>query len=290
MTKIWSRCIQYSKYGPPKEVLTLGKIQVDTNLSSNQVLVKWLASPINPLDINKIEGHYPVPPDFPIIGGSEVIGEVERVGSDVKSLKPGDAVVSLGMTQTCWSEYAVIDETLLLKIDKRIDLVSAATLLINPPTAYVMLKEYVDLNPGDFIIQNASNSGVGRSVIQLAKAFGLKSINLVRNRPNIQDLKNELHQLGADYVFTEEEFRANSRTFLKSLDTPIRLALNGVGGKSCLAISNALGSGGTLVTYGGMGKQPHEISTSGFVFKNIKAEGIAITLWLNQESQENVQK
>ena len=46
--------------------------------------------------------------------------------------------------------------------------ISAATLLINPPTAYMMLKHFVDLNPGDFVIQNSANSGVGRAVIELA--------------------------------------------------------------------------------------------------------------------------
>uniref|UniRef100_A0A914BYU8 Enoyl-[acyl-carrier-protein] reductase, mitochondrial n=1 Tax=Acrobeloides nanus TaxID=290746 RepID=A0A914BYU8_9BILA len=372
MTHIWSRCIQYEKHGPPNEVLSLHKSEISSEVSSNKVLVKWLASPINPLDINKIEGTYPWKKEFPIVGGSEGTGVIEKVGNNVHDLKPGDSVVSMGIGVPLWNEYCVVDNSQLMKIDSRLDLISAATLIINPPTAYAMLKDYVDLDAGDIVIQNAANSGVGRSVIQLAKIFGLKSINLIRDRPNVQELKNELRQLGADFVFTEEEFRndatliinpptayamlkdyvdldagdiviqnaANSgvgrsviqlakifglksinlirdrpnvqelknelrqlgadfvfteeefrndgKKFLTSLSKPIRLAINGVGDRSCLAISSALSAGGTLITYGGMSKKSHLISTSSFVFKNIKAVGIAAG-WLLPQKPGKVQ-
>jgi trans-2-enoyl-CoA reductase len=147
-----------------------------------------------------------------------------------------------------WSEYDVVEEENLIKIRSDIDLISAATLLINPPTAYVMLKHFVELNPGDFIIQNSANSGVGRAVIELANAWGYKSINLIRDRPNIDELKEELKNIGANFVFTEEEFRKENRKISSEYD--IKLALNGVGGRSALSISAVLAPGGTIVTYG----------------------------------------
>ena len=103
----------------------------------------------------------------------------------------------------------------------------AATFMVNPPTAWVMLKNYVDLSKGDYVIQNSSNSGVGRSVIQLCKgilcffntkknysAWGIKTINIIRNRKNVGLLKTELWRIGADHVFTEEEFE----TYGKKVD------------------------------------------------------------------------
>lgn len=60
-------------------------------------------------------------------------------------------------------------------------------------------------------------------------AFGLKSINLVRDRPNINELKRELKELGANYVFTETEFKNEGRKLVDSLNSSIKLALNGVG-------------------------------------------------------------
>ena len=120
--------------------------------------------------------------------------------------------------------------------------------MINPPTAYAMLKDFVPLQPGDYVIQNSANSGVGRAVIEIAHAYGYKTINLVRDRPEIATLKNELKSLGADLVFTEEEFQKEGRKIANEYD--IKLALNGVGGKSALMISSALAPKGTMVTYG----------------------------------------
>jgi NADPH:quinone reductase-like Zn-dependent oxidoreductase len=72
----------------------------------------------------------------------------------------------------------------------------------------------------------------------------------VRNRPEINELKAELIKLGANFVFTEEEFKANGRKLIQSLDRPLLLGLNGVGGRSALQISSSLSYGGTMVTYG----------------------------------------
>lgn len=125
-----------------------------------------------------------------------------------------------------WSEYGIVEEEDLVKLDNRIPMVSgitvvlpyalflqdlAATIMINPPTAWIMLQKYVKLEKGDYVIQNSSNSGVGRSVIELCRAFGYNSINIVRNRPNIENLKTDLWKIGADHVFTEEEFKETGR-------------------------------------------------------------------------------
>jgi len=149
-----------------------------------------------------------------------------------------------------------------------------------------MLKDFVQLKPGDWVIQNSANSSVGRAVIQLARALGYRTINLVRDRPDLPELVAELRQLGADHVFTEEQFRQWSTQGLKTCKP--RLALNGVGGRSALIISSALDNGSTMVTYGGMSKRPTEISTGSLVFKDIRACGVAISEWMMRP--ENQQK
>lgn len=149
--------------------------------------------------------------------------------------------------------------------------------------------DQVKLKAGDYVIQNSANSGVGRAVIEIANAYGFKTINLVRDRPDIDKLKKELKDLGADIVYTEEEFRKVGRKVANEYD--IKLALNGVGGRSALAISSALVPGGSMVTYGGMSKKPSEISTTAFVFKGIKASGVAIGPWMQiPENKEKVDK
>ncbi|KAE9555522.1 hypothetical protein FO519_001290 [Halicephalobus sp. NKZ332] len=286
MSSIACRALRITKLGDPKKVLELTTHKVSNVLSGNEVLVKWLASPINPLDINRIEGTYPGS-EAPKIGGSEAIGIVEKVGSK-STLRQGDHVISLFVSDL-WSELSVVDDDSLVKIRKDVDLLAGATLLINPPTAYVMLKDIVSLEAGDYVIQNSANSGVGRAVIEIAHAFGYKTINLVRDRPEISVLKDELRSLGADLVFTEEEFRKEGRKIANEYD--IKLALNGVGGKSALMISSALVPGGTMVTYGGMSKQASQISTSSFVFKGIRACGVAIGPWMQiPENKDKVLK
>src|SRR6202007_275596 len=74
-----------------------------------------------------------------------------------------------------------------------------AMLGINPPTATLLLGEYVDLKPGEWVVQNAATSGVGRWVVAFAKARGLKTVNIVR-RP---ELVAELEALGGDIVVVD---------------------------------------------------------------------------------------
>lgn len=136
-------------------------------LNSNQVLVKWLASPINPADINQIQGVYPIKPSLPAIGGNEGCACVKKIGSNVKKLKVGDYVIPYNAGLGTWTEFGVYDETKLFSIDNTLPILHAATLQVNPSTAYRMLKDFVQLEPEDFIIQNGANSAVGRYVIQV---------------------------------------------------------------------------------------------------------------------------
>src|SRR5271165_6975238 len=64
----------------------------------------------------------------------------------------------------------------------------------------LILSEYVDLKPGDWVVQNGGNSGVGRSLIAIAKQRGIRTISLVR-RP---ELIGELEAAGADLALVDE--------------------------------------------------------------------------------------
>jgi mitochondrial enoyl-[acyl-carrier protein] reductase / trans-2-enoyl-CoA reductase len=103
-----------------------------------------------------------------------------------------------------------------------------------------MLRDFGDLNMGDVVIQNSANSGVGQSVIQLCKAWGFKSVNVVRNRNNLHKLMDHLYEMGADWVITEDEIRKpETKNQIEKLGT-VRLGLNGVGGKSATNVARLL--------------------------------------------------
>jgi trans-2-enoyl-CoA reductase len=81
-----------------------------------------------------------------------------------------------------WREYAVCNESDVDYIPSDLPISQAATLSINPSTAYRMLMDFVKLQPGDVVLQNGSNSSVGVAVIQIAKQMGVKTINVLRDR------------------------------------------------------------------------------------------------------------
>lgn len=282
---IQSKALIYRRFGDPCEVLHLESIEVSAEPAHRECLIQWITSPVNPLDINRIQGNYAIKAELPVIGGSEGVGEVIKTGPGSR-FNVGDHVTIFSAETPFWTEYGIVDDDELVKLDRRIPLNLAATLMINPPTAWIMLKKYVKLEKGDYVIQNSANSGVGRSVIEMCKAYGYKTINIVRNRKGIELLKTDLWRIGADHVFTEEEFKETSREFLKSINVRPMLALNGVGGKSALQISSALERGGTCITYGGMSKKAHEFTTSALVFNDIQVKGVAVGMWARRE--ENV--
>ncbi|NXR12430.1 MECR protein, partial [Semnornis frantzii] len=257
-----------------------------SKLGDSDVHVKMLAAPINPADINMIQGTYPIQSPLPAVGGNEGVGEVLEVGHRVAALKPGDWVIPGANALGTWRTQGVFPEETLLKVPSNIPVLCAATLSVNPCTAFRMLADFESLAPGDSVIQNAANSGVGQAVIQIAKAFGIKTINVVRDRPDLPKLVERLMALGADHVITEDMLRKpEMKEIFKSIPKP-RLALNCVGGKSTTEMLRHLQPKGTMVTYGGMAKQPLTVPVSAFIFRDVRLRGFWMTQWRKDHARD----
>ncbi|XP_026965194.1 enoyl-[acyl-carrier-protein] reductase, mitochondrial [Sagmatias obliquidens] len=279
------RALVYGHHGDPAKVVELKNLELAA-VGGSDVHVKMLAAPVNPSDINMIQGNYGLLPKLPAVGGNEGVGQVVAVGSSVTRVKPGDWVIPANAGLGTWRTEAVFSEEALISVPSDIPLQSAATLGVNPCTAYRMLMDFEQLRPGDSVIQNASNSGVGQAVIQIAAALGLRTINVVRDRPDIQKLTDRLKNLGAHHVVTEEELRKHEmKNFFKDMPQP-QLALNCVGGKSSTELLRHLAPGGTMVTYGGMAKQPVIASVSLLIFKDLKLRGFWLSQWKKDHSPD----
>uniref|UniRef100_UPI00398EB6AA enoyl-[acyl-carrier-protein] reductase, mitochondrial isoform X4 n=1 Tax=Pristiophorus japonicus TaxID=55135 RepID=UPI00398EB6AA len=202
------RCeaLVYHKHGEALRVIQLENLELP-QLGDSDIRAQMLAAPINPSDINMVQGTYPILPDLPAVGGNEGVGQVLDVGSKVTDVKPGDWVIPSDAGLGTWRMEAVGNMNGFVKVPNNIPLLCAATLGVNPCTAYRMLCDFETLKPGDSVIQNAANSGVGQAAIQIAKAMGLLTINIIRDRPDLQQLTNSLKSMGADYVITEEALR-----------------------------------------------------------------------------------
>ena len=267
--------------GIPEEVA-----QVETwdtpAIGQNQVLVEMKASPINPADINILEGKYPIRSPLPAVVGNEGVGVIAQTGSAVSNLRVGQYVISLDRVGN-WCEAYVADASNLIPLPDDIPLEQAAMLSVNPPTAWRMLEAFVNLKPGDWVIQNAANSGVGRSVIQIARLRGLRTVNIVRRK----DLIPELEAEGADVVVTDEiPLSKQIRDLTDNADVP--LGLNAVGGENAREIAKSLGNHGTLVTYGAMGLQPLQVSNSLLIFKDLRFRGFWINAWYKRAETREI--
>ncbi|KAG7879138.1 hypothetical protein KL905_003468 [Ogataea polymorpha] len=286
---IRAKVMLYSQYGQPDQVLRCVSHELPSSPKGKEVLLQTIACPINPSDINQIQGVYPSRPELKVqygqsepvaVGGNEGLFKVLAVGDQVSGLKEGDWVIPSNVNFGTWRSHVLSEESALMKMEKTISANQAATIAVNPSSAYQMLTLFEELKPGDWFIQNGGNSQVGRSAIQIGKKLGLNSISIVRNRDNLKELVDELTGLGATKVITEEENA--SKEFGKTIaewtnGKPIKLALNCVGGDNCTNMVRKLGQDGTLVTYGGMSMKPVTIPTTMFIFKNITAKGFWVS-------------
>ncbi|XP_001639469.2 enoyl-[acyl-carrier-protein] reductase, mitochondrial isoform X2 [Nematostella vectensis] len=284
-----AQSVMYKEYGDPGKVLSLEFVDREV-IGPSSVGVQMVAAPVNPSDINMIQGSYAIKPALPAVGGNEGCGQVIKMGKEVKGVKEGDFVILAESGLGSWTRYHVLSEDQVIKVPDYISVEMAATLSVNPCTAYRMLKDFEHLKPGDTVIQNGGNSGVGRAVIQLAAAWGIKTVNIVRDRPNLDVMVKELTDLGATHVVTEDFCRTpEMANFMKDL-RPVKLGLNCVGGKSATEVTRQLSDQGSIVTYGGMSKKPFLVPTGQLIFKDIRVRGFWMTAWNkhNTKSSERV--
>ncbi len=245
-----------------------------------EVSLAMIAAPVNPADLNVIEGKYGELPTLPATIGNEGVGRISEIGAGVTHLEPGQIVLPLAFGT--WTSSMTVPAANVIPLPNDIDPQQASMLTVNPATAWRILHDFIGLHPGDWVVQNAANSGVGRSVIQLAAALGLRTLNVVR-RP---ELIEELKQSGATVVVTED---CDLRKELKALcdGQQPRLGLNSVGGASALNVANALAPGGCLVTFGAMSRQPLKIPNGLLIFSDLRFCGFWLKRWRDHSSVED---
>jgi len=269
----------YDTHGNPADVLHVESRPWPTP-AEGEAVVKTRAAPINPADLNQIEGKYPVRAELPATPGFEGAGVVAEVGTNVTNVGAGELVI-LPHNVGTWRDAIAVKAEDLVVVPARIEPVNAAMLKINPMTAWRLLHDYVDLQKGDWLIQNAANSAAGRAVIQIAHELSYKTVNVVRRPELINDLRAE----GGDVVLVDDE---NLREEVKAAvsGAPIRLGLNAVGGDSALRLANCLAPGSTLVTFGAMSLQPLKIPNGLLIFKDLRFRGIWINKWYDNATKE----
>jgi NADPH:quinone reductase-like Zn-dependent oxidoreductase len=261
------RAVHLTAYGNPVDGLEFVETTEPPEPGANQVLVGVEFSPINPNDLSVARGTYAFRPALPTVIGNEGVGRILSVGSGVKTVSAGDRVL-VPLSSFAWRERMVIPAEGLFALPSGADPQQLAMLGINPPTAALLLSEFVSLNPGDWVLQNAANSGVGRWVIAFAKLRGLRTLNVVR-RP---ELVGELKALGGDVVVVDSP--DVGRQIKEALgQTDVRLAMDGVSGPATGVLAAALAMRGTVVVYSAMSRMPIAASPLDTIFKSLTLRG-----------------
>jgi len=238
------------RYGAPADAVRCVEAPDPGAPAPGEVVFDVLAFPINPADLSMCRGTYRLRPPLPAGIGAECVGRVIAVGDGVAHVKPGDLVINLQREN--WTQRRRVAADDVIPVPPGLDRLQAAMLRINPPTARLLLTDLVELRPGDWIIQNVANSAVGRFVIRLARADGVRTMNVVRR----EALGAELAPLGADVCVVDGPDLAD-RVKVATGGASIRLGLDAVSGQATARISACVGERGVVCNYGSMsGEDP----------------------------------
>jgi len=274
--------VNFHSFGNPSDVVQVGDLLETGTLEKDQIRVGVKFSPINPADINYIQGVYGIKPELPAVPGLEAAGVVLESNSD--RVNVGDNVIFIERVGT-WKNEVICDADSVYVFPHGLDVCEqqASMLKVNPLTALRLLEGFVDLKAGDYVIQNAANSGVGQCLIQIAKQLGIKTINVVRR----EEVMAELTALGADHVILDD---ADTVAKVREIcgDNLPKLASNAVGGDSALRLMDAIAEKGVHVTYGAMSLRSLKVPNKFLIFKRIHIQGLWVTEWLKDSSEAEV--
>lgn len=260
------RSVIHTTFGEPADVLTLGNSPVPEP-GAGEVRIKTLLSPIHNHDLWTVKGSYGYKPALPAVGGSEAVGVIDAMGPGVDGLAIGQRVVAAGVHGT-WAEYFVAPAKALLPVPDALADETAAQLIAMPFSA-ISLLDFLQVNRGDWIIQNTANGAVGKTVAMLARSRGVHTINLVRRDAGVA----ELAALGIDNAVSTAHEGWQEQVRAITGGAPIRAAVDSIGGQASGDLLALLGDGGLLVSFGTMAGEPMQIASGQLIFKQATVKG-----------------
>lgn len=275
---IRGKAIQFSRTGNPAEVVEVVELE-EPDPAAGEILCRIEAAPIAPSHILTLSGAYGDLPELPAVPGNDALATVVEVGSDVTGFRAGDQLL-LPRGPGGWRQFAVVKaDDVTISFPPGGDPLQLAMLLANPPTAYLMLTEYVRLQPGDWVIQNAANSSTGQYLAELAHHFGWRTVCIVRREGPEAMLK----ACGADVVLVDGPDLAG-RVATATGGAHIRLAIDAVAGEATARLAACLAPKGVVVNYGLLSGQPCQVPPSDVIFREITLTGFWLHKWLSEKS------
>jgi len=273
---------QFSAFGAPDKVIELVEQPDPGEPGPGEVIVDAELFPINPADLLNLEGQYgATQPQLPMIPGAEGVGRIAKLGAGVSHVKVGDRVLLPG--PGTWRARIKAPAKAVFALPEGIDHKQLAMLRVNPPTAWLMLHEFVAPKPGQWLVQNAANSGVGHCLIRLAREAGMKTVNVVRRA----ELAEELRAFGADVVLTDGP-DLDSRVRAATGGGAMPLAIDAVGGSATQRLARCIDDAGTVVNYGALSGEPCTLDVRDTIFRDVSLRGFWLRRWFMQTPPEKI--
>lgn len=264
------RSVTHSRFGNPVEVLEVEERDLPAP-AAGQIRVKMVMASIHNHDLLTVSGDYGYKPDLPASAGTEATGVVDALGEGVTHLRIGQRVaVSAAGT---WAEYYLASAAMAVPLPDGVPDEAAAQLISMPLSALVLL-DFVEVDRGGWIVQNAANGAVGKALALFARRRGVNVINLVRR----DDAVSELKALGIDNAVSTSEEGWQKKAAALTGGAQIEAAIDGVGGSAAGDLLSLLGENGRLVSFGLMSGRPLELSASDLIFKQAVVKGF----WLSK--------
>jgi NADPH:quinone reductase-like Zn-dependent oxidoreductase len=240
------KALIFRETGEPKSVLKIAEIPTPS-LAPREALVRVVLSPVNASDLHMVRGRYGYQPELPASPGIEGVGIVEAVGPGVEDPIVGTRVIFIA-TWSTWREQTVCPVDKLVPVPDGLDDQTAATSYINPLTAWALTRSGHNLKEGDWLLQTAAASSVGKLVLQLAQQYRFKTINVIRRREQEAIIRN----LGGNEVIctADEDLRARLQELTGGKG--VERAIDCVAGELGAEIARNLAPAGTMLVYGAL--------------------------------------
>lgn len=260
------RALIHHSFGDPAQVLGVEDVETPQP-GPGEVLVRTVLSPIHNHDLWTVRGTYGFKPELPARAGTEAVGVVEAVGEGVTGFAPGQRVAT-GGSFGAWAEFFVAKAGALIPVPQGLSDEVAAQLVAMPFSA-ISLLDFLQLNEGDWLVQNAANGAVGRLLAQLAAARGINVIGLVRRAAGVQELASQ----GIERIVATDDDGWREQVAQLTGGAPIVAGVDSVGGQASGDVLSLLAENGTLVVFGAMASPTMQIGSGDVIFKQATVKG-----------------
>jgi NADPH:quinone reductase-like Zn-dependent oxidoreductase len=271
--------VVFDRFGPPAEVLRVEDDVPAPPLRRGEVLVRMIASPVNPSDLMYVAGKYGLKPQLPATPGFEGVGVVEATGGGLLGwFRKGKRVAVINDRVGNWSEYTVTTARQVIPVPDDLSDEQAATFFVNPATALAMTLHVLKLHRGAWLLQSAAGGELGKMVIRLGYKHAFRTINVVRRREQVEELK----KLGADHVIVEGEGPIPEQV-RKLVPDGVRFAIDPVGGATGSGVIAALAHGGRCLLSGSLSDEPVSVHPRYFIGNALRVEGFWLGEWAKRQ-------